>query len=98
MKMPRIMIINHVLHKYEKESSKLRMAGGSWTVNVDKFPLAKYHTIRYITRQYVYEIDSESALANGFYKNLGGENKLVVPLKHWRKYAISVYNELISQK
>ena len=70
MKMPRIMIINHVLHKYEKESSKLRMSGGSWTVNVDKFPLAKYHTIRYITRQYVYDIDTKDALANGFFKNL----------------------------
>ena len=67
--MPRVYIKNYVLTKYEKESSKLRMSGGSWTINVEKFPLAKYHTIRYITRQYVYDIDTEEALSNGFYKN-----------------------------
>jgi len=92
----RAYIKNYVLHKHEKESSKLRMAGGSWTVNVDQFPLAEYHSIRYITKQYVYEIDSEQALANGFYKTLGGENKLVVPIKHWSKYAISLYKKHIT--
>jgi len=85
MRMPRVYINNYVLTKYEKESSKLRMSGGSWTINVEKFPLAKYHTIRYITRQYTYDIASEDALANGFYKNLGGEKKLVVPIKYWIK-------------
>ena len=93
MKMPRVYIKNYVLTKYEKESSKLRMSGGSWTINVEKFPLAKYHTIRYITRQYVYDIDTEEALSNGFYKNLGGEKKLVVPIKHWSKNAISIYKK-----
>ena len=93
MKMPRVYIKNFVLNKYEKESSKLRMSGGSWTINVDKFPLVNYHSIRYITRQYVYTISSEDALENGFYKTLGGENKLVVPLKHWSKYAVSVYKK-----
>tara|TARA_B100001939_G_scaffold314128_1_gene298370 strand:+ start:223 stop:519 length:297 start_codon:yes stop_codon:yes gene_type:complete len=98
MKMPRVYIKNHVLIKYEKESSKLRMSGGSWTINVEKFPLAKYHTIRYITRQYVYDIDTEDALANGFFKNLGGEKKLVVPIKHWRRieYALSLYKKHIA--
>ena len=28
-----------VLTKYEKESSKLRMGGGSWTINLDKVSL-----------------------------------------------------------
>ena len=98
MKMPRVYIKNHVLIKYEKESSKLRMSGGSWTINVEKFPLAKYHTIRYITRQYVYDIDTEDALTNGFFKNLGGEKKLVVPIKHWRRieYALSLYKKHIA--
>ena len=98
MKMPRVYIKNHVLFKHEKESGKLRMSGGSWTINVEKFPLAKYHTIRYITRQYVYDIDTEDALANGFFKNLGGEKKLVVPIKHWRRieYALSLYKKHIA--
>jgi hypothetical protein len=93
MKMPRVYIKNYVLHKYEKESSKLRMSGGSWTINVEKFPLAEYYKIRYITRQYVYEIKTEYALAMGFFKNLGGEKKLVVPIKYWRKDAVSVYKK-----
>ena len=98
MKMPRVYIKDYVLIKYEKESSKLRMSGGSWTINVEKFPLAKYHTIRYITRQYVYDIDTEDALANGFFKNLGCEKKLVVPIKHWRRieYALSLYKKHIA--
>ena len=98
MKMPRVYIKDYVLIKYEKESSKLRMSGGSWTINVEKFPLAKYHTIRYITRQYVYDIDTEDALSKGFFKNLGGEKKLVVPIKHWRRieYALSLYKKHIA--
>ena len=36
MKMPKEYINNYVLHKYEKESSKLRMSGGSWAINVEK--------------------------------------------------------------
>ena len=50
MKIPRAYIKDHILNKYEKESSKLRMSGGSWTINVDKFPLAKYHSVCYITK------------------------------------------------
>jgi hypothetical protein len=85
MKIPRAYIKDHILNKYEKESSKLRMSGGSWTINVDKFPLAKYHSVCYITRRYTYNISSDDALSNGFYKNLGGEKKLVVPIKYWDK-------------
>jgi hypothetical protein len=29
-------IDNHTLVKHEKESSKLRLSGGAWTINLDR--------------------------------------------------------------
>jgi len=83
-------ITDQTLIKYEKETGKLRMNGGSWTINLDKFPLDNHNKIVYITEKYRYEIDTTQALKNGFIKNFRGENKLVVPIKYWSRNAISI--------
>ena len=73
-----------ILIKKEKESAKLRMGGGSWTINLDKYDLSKYEEIQYITPKCTYRISRADAVEHGFTRYLGGENKLVVPVKHWR--------------
>jgi|TARA_R100000234_G_scaffold116925_1_gene94636 sorbitol-specific phosphotransferase system component IIBC len=77
-----------VLTKYEKESSKLRMGGGSWTINLDEVSLESLTKIVYITNRYRYSISKKWAIEYGWTKLLGGENKLVVPIKFWIKDAI----------
>lgn len=77
-----------VLTKYEKESSKLRMGGGSWTINLDQVSLESLTKIVYITNRYRYSILKKGAIQHGWVKLLGGENKLVVPIKFWIKDAI----------
>ena len=62
-------ITDQTLIKHEKETGKLRMNGGSWTVNLDKFPIVAYNNIVYITEKYKYEIETTWALKNGFIKN-----------------------------
>lgn len=71
--------------KKEKERDKLRMADGAWSINLDELPLEAV-AIRYITEKYIYTIETEVAHLKGFTRILGGEPKLVVPLKYW-KYA-----------
>lgn len=85
--MNRSYISNGVLVKYEKESSKLRLSGGSWTVNVDKFDLGLINRIVYITEGFRYDIDKDDAISSGYFRNLGGENKLVVPIENWKRTA-----------
>ena len=79
-----------VLTKYEKESSKLRMGGGSWTINLDKVSLDSLTDIVYITKRWRYSIEVSHAFQYGWIKMLGGENKLVIPLKYWNKDAIPI--------
>lgn len=71
--------------KYEKESGKLRMSGGSWTINLDKINLDKVKIIRYITEKYNYQIKTDDATGKGYIRNFRGENKLVVPIAEWTK-------------
>ncbi len=70
--------------KYEKESGKLRMSGGSWTINLDKIKLESVKYIRYITERFVYQISSTYATDKGYIRNFQGENKLVVPISNWK--------------
>ena len=77
-----------VLTKYEKESSKLRMGGGSWTINLDKVSLDFLTKVVYITNRYKYSIHTVDALNKGWIKILGGENKLIIPLRHWKRDTI----------
>lgn len=70
------------LVKKEKESGKLRMAGGSWTINLEELP-ELIDQIVYITPKHTYTINRADAFEYGFVRYFAGEKKLVVPLNHW---------------
>jgi len=78
------------LTKYEKESGKLRMSGGCWTINMDKVSLESLKDIVYITERYKYEIPKQWAVKNGWIKEFRGETKLIVPIKYWVKNALPI--------
>ena len=80
-----IKIENNKMVKTEKESSKLRIGGGSWTINLDKVNLDEFDEIEYLTHKSSYTISKTEALSNGFYRTFQGERKLVVPLKYWKE-------------
>ena len=90
-------IEDRVLYTKEKESGKLRMSGGSWTFNMDKFDLDIIDEIHYITEQYAYIIKTNDAKWNGFIKEFQGENKLIIPIKHWIRYALPLYKKHIAK-
>jgi len=82
--MPKLEMIMNVYHKYEKESSKLRMIpGGAWTINLSTLNIENICTFIYETKKYIYIISYKDAIKNGQKMILGGELKLVVPLKYW---------------
>lgn len=70
------------LVKREKEKDKLRMSGGSWTINLEN-EISHIEGFQYITETHVYEITKTQAFFNGFEKTFNGERKLVVPIKYW---------------
>lgn len=74
-----------ILHKYEKEESILRMIpGGAWTINLQQWNLNDgISGIIYETTDYIYKITTSEAVRFGKVGYLGGEKKLIVPLKHW---------------
>jgi hypothetical protein len=77
---------DRVYHKYEKESSKFRkIEGKGWTINLDDLSLEDFDIIVYETRKYLYRIKTEEARFFGYIRILGGEKKLIVPLKRWEK-------------
>ena len=77
-----------VYTKYEKESQKLRMGNSSWSINIDELNNLRPEKIVYITEAYIYEIDYREAVKKGFFRILGGEHKLVVPEKFWKKKGV----------
>jgi hypothetical protein len=79
-------IKNRIYHKYEKESSKLKMVKhGAWTINLFKNNLSEVDVIVYETSKIIYSIDVSLAKEVGIRLFLGGEIKLVVPLNFWKK-------------
>lgn len=72
-----------VYTKLEKESGKLRMSGGSWSINLQDIDLNQIHKIVYQTEKSTYTISAQDAERHGWRTKLGGELKLVVPLKYW---------------
>lgn len=80
-----INIENNKMIKTEKESSKLRIGGGSWTINLDKVNLDDVNEIEYITHKSSYTISKQDAVSNGFYRTFNGEKKLIVPIKYWKE-------------
>ena len=77
-------IIGKTYVKREKETSLLRLAGGSWTIKLDELEGKDIEKIRFMTDAVIYDITLEEAFAFGFERWLGGEKKLVVPVKHWK--------------
>ena len=74
---------NKTLFKVEQEHNRLRMGGGSWTINLDLLPEG-VERIMYITDQAKYTIDLAWAKEKGFERMFQDETKLVVPIKNWR--------------
>lgn len=74
---------NGIYYKQEKEKDRLRMAGGSWSINYDDVDFDKVTTIVFCTEKAHYVISANKALLTGFERTLGGERKLVVPVKCW---------------
>lgn len=80
-----ILIEDGTLYKKEKEKSKLRIGGGSWSINLDIVDIIKVKQIVYETEKHKYTIDANKALDVGFVRHLGGEKKLIVPIEYWEK-------------
>ena len=80
--MARGILQGNVYAKTESEKDKLRIGGGSWSINLDTLPKGTQH-IKYDTEEATYELSMQDALIKGFTRVLGGENKLIVPLKYW---------------
>lgn len=77
-------IKNRIYHKYEKESSKLRIVkGGAWTINLGEIDLNDVDVIVYETDQNIYKISKKKAKRVGIPQLLGNENKLIIALAYW---------------
>jgi hypothetical protein len=76
-------IIDGTLYKYENEKDRLRMGGGSWSINLDEIGDETVHNIRFKTAKAIYAIDFETANKRGWIMQFGNENKLIVPLRYW---------------
>ena len=71
------------LHKYEREETKLRLLGGSWSINIGEYDLTEVDTIIYETTKTIYKIDKNKAKEKGFIRTFKGEPKLIVPISSW---------------
>lgn len=75
-------IVNNIYYKKEKEKDKLRMSGGSWTINIAWLD-NQVDDIVYQTESAIYKITKQEAIDHGFVREFKGELKLVVPIRHW---------------
>ena len=71
-----------IYYKHEKEADKLRMGGGSWTINLSWIKMG-VEEVCYITEIGEYRISFPDAVKFGFRRIFQGEEKLVVPCKNW---------------
>ena len=78
-------VVNGVFVKQERESGKLHISDGAWTINLKEYDLKKALPVKYITETQIYEITGELAKERGFIRTFGGEPKLVVSEKFWNK-------------
>ena len=76
-------IIDHTYYKNEDEQHKLRMCGGSWTINLNELTGEHVLNFEYRTNRAVYRVDFETVRKHGFKRELGGEPKMVVPVSVW---------------
>lgn len=85
--------INSVYYKMEREKDRLRMGGGSWSINLPELDMTKVDTIVFTSEKARYTISTTDALAHGFQRTLGLENKLVVPVKNWKVEYVATRKE-----
>ena len=69
--------------KFEKESQMLRLAGGSWAINLKELADKNIRKLIFKTPKKTYEIESKIAYTKGFIRRFGGETKLIVPVRYW---------------
>lgn len=77
--------------KHEKEKGILRFCN-AWSINMNECSrekMASLDRIIFITEKAEYVIDAGIALEKGFYRNLGGEDKWIVPIKNWQVNEVS---------
>ena len=81
-------IVGNTYIKKEDEKQKLRMGGGSWSINLAEISEIVKEIV-FITSESKYRIDKEVAIARGFIRSMATkgviEKKLIVPIKHWIK-------------
>ena len=86
-------IVGNTYIKKEDEKQKLRMGGGSWSINLAEISEIVKEIV-FITSESKYRIDKEIAIAKGFIRPMSTngviENKLIVPIKHWKFNLASV--------
>lgn len=75
--------------KYEDDQQQLRLGGSSWSINIEELPI-EAQLIEYITPRTSYVVSRKIAFKHGFIKVLGGEKKLIVPLKWWQEGAVAI--------
>lgn len=78
-----------VYTKKEDDQQQLRLGGNSWTINLTDLPETA-QVIEYITPTTSWAISREDAFEHGFMRILGGEEKLIVPLKWWTEGAVAI--------
>ena len=71
--------------KKETEKEMLRMSGGSWSINLDEIANKDVTKIVYFTERCIYRISYNRAHQKGFFREMAGEKKLIVPIKYWKK-------------
>jgi hypothetical protein len=69
--------------KKEKESDKLRLGGGAWTLNLSEISGKQIEKIQYITDKFTYSINYNDAVKKGFIRQFQGELKLIIPIRCW---------------
>ena len=76
------MIVGKTYLISEHERTKLRIAGGSWSLNMEELN-DEVEDIVFTTSKGKYRITYQKAKEKGFYRTFQGETKLVVPEKEW---------------
>lgn len=75
---------DNIYTKHEDDQQQLKMGGNSWSINLADLP-EEAVLIEYVTPTTRYVINRYDAFKHGFERTLGGEQKLVVPLKWWQE-------------
>ena len=78
-------ITNRTYFKNEDENQKLKMGGGSWSINLKEVSSFDVDNVEYRTHKAFYRIPFALAQSKGFVRMMKGEPKLIVPVKFWEK-------------